>query len=557
MFASELFNIALALCSLIIIIIIIIIIMKKITNNARRHFCKDLTRSREICVAIGSNLGNTFENFHSALLLLNEHGFETKRLGSLYETKPDGSAARSIDERKFLNSAMILSHAEARSAQECLKELKEIERKLGRDVNDKSKGPRVIDLDILFSEKEPIVDVRGSSFRYGSSEHDREGGVYKWEVQVPHPRVKERAFALAPVADLCEKTSFSKTDVSISMENQMIAAKKAWEVMRVNVDEDVIRRVAPFKRDSELEPYEKYSKIMGVLNITPDSFSDGGLYNANVETAVRRAEQLANEGARIIDVGGQSTRPGASRVSASDEISRVAPVLRAICKRFKNDPRNIAVSIDTFYGEVVKMADQIGIDIINDVSGGDWDDQMLSAVANTKSPLAYILSHQRGNPEIMSANALYDIGKVAKTVGDEISAQYFDKLLPLGITSWRCWIDPGFGFAKTSEQCVELLSDLKNIRKSLAINESAGLAHVPMLVGMSRKRFIGNMMQNNNNSNNNNGNSDNNAEIIAKDERDVASAAAAVIALTNGANFVRAHDVILHFKMCKVADSLL
>ena len=151
----------------------------------------------------------------------------------------------------------------------------------------------------------------------------------------------------------------------------------------------------------KLEPHEKRSRIMGVLNVTPDSFSDGGVFNTSVSTALRRAEQLVDEGARIIDVGGQSTRPGASRVSAADEIARVAPVLKAICERFKNDPRNVAVSVDTFYGEVVKAADEIGVDIINDVSGGDWDAEMLSAVANTKVPLAYILSHQRGSPDIM------------------------------------------------------------------------------------------------------------------------------------------------------------
>ena len=120
-----------------------------------------------------------------------------------------------------------------------------------------------------------------------------------------------------------------------------------------NEDDVLLQRVVPFKRNMKLEPYEKRSRIMGVLNVTPDSFSDGGVFNTSVSTALRRAEQLVDEGARIIDVGGQSTRPGASRVSAADEIARVAPVLKAICERFKNDPRNVAVSVDTFYGEVV------------------------------------------------------------------------------------------------------------------------------------------------------------------------------------------------------------
>jgi len=519
------------------------------------------SNSADVCVAIGSNLGakdeeggggggeeesnassSRFQHFHTALRLLEERGFQIKKLAGVYESKPMDTLIE--NQPKFLNSAVVLGHPREWSILECLKKMKDIEREMGRDVHNTDKGPRVIDLDILFSEKEPMVRYDPPSFSYE-----------KFWLEVPHRRIKERAFVLAPIADLTEKMDFDKNgDVSITMANQMTAMAKLWrkkekKVLQTtnfegNEDDVLLQRVVPFKRNMKLEPYEKRSRIMGVLNVTPDSFSDGGVFNTSVSTALRRAEQLVDEGARIIDVGGQSTRPGASRVSAADEIARVAPVLKAICERFKNDPRNVAVSVDTFYGEVVKAADEIGVDIINDVSGGDWDAEMLSAVANTKVPLAYILSHQRGSPDIMDENASYEIGSVAKTVGDEISSQFFQKILPSHISAWRCWIDPGFGFAKSEGQCVELLSDLQEVRASLARNGCGGLAQAPMLVGMSRKRFVGNMIV------------DEKGEDVPKETRDIASAAAAVVALMNGANAIRAHDVKLHAGVARVADAV-
>ena len=519
----------------------------------------------DVCVAIGSNLdvlggedadsSSRFQHFHVALRLLQERGFEIKKLASVYETKPVDTLIE--NQPKFLNSACVLRHPREWSVLECLGKMKDIEREMGRDVYNTDKGPRVIDLDILFSEKEPMVRYDPPPFP-SSSSSSLSSYEKKFWLEVPHGRIKERAFVLAPIADLTEKMSFDKSgDVSITMANQMTAMARLWKeeerrIMQTptknfeeaSEDDILLQRVAPFKRNMRLEPYEGRAKVMGVLNVTPDSFSDGGVFNTSVSTALRRAEQLADEGSRIIDVGGQSTRPGASRVSAADEIARVAPVLEAVCERFKNDQRNIAVSVDTFYGEVVKVADAIGVDIINDVSGGDWDEGMLSAVANTKVPLGYVLSHQRGNPQVMSKNASYPVGSVAKTVGDEIASQYLRKVLPSGISAWRCWIDPGFGFAKSEEQCVELLSDLKDVRASLAKNECGGLAKAPMLVGMSRKRFVGNMLV------------DEKRKDVPKDARDVASVAAAIVALMNGANAVRAHDVKLHADIAKVADAV-
>ena len=505
----------------------------------------DSKRSR-ICVGVGGNLGDRLQNFAKTLDLLSQNGFDLVKAASLYETKPEDVE----DQPRFLNSAVVLTHSNRWTIRECLRKLKDIEREMGRDVENTTKGPRPVDLDVLFSEKTPLF--RGKS-GVGRSEK-RSLSIASnddLDVEVPHPRIKERPFVLAPIADLSPKEEFDKNgDVSITFVNQMIAATKIWRTRfcgeETLMGTDVIQRVAPFKRNFPLEPYEGESKVMGVLNVTPDSFSDGGMFNSSVETALRRAEQLASQGARIIDVGGQSTRPGASKISASEEISRILPILKVIVERFKNDPRNIAVSVDTFYGEVVRVADEIGVDIINDVSGGDWDDDMLSAVSNTSAPLAYIVSHQRENPEIMGKNAFYDTGCVAKTVGDEIASQFHRKISPARIVPWRCWIDPGFGFAKSSEHCEELLSNLKDIRKSLHANGCAGLAKAPMLVGMSRKRFIGNMLAKTKGS----------VDTISFEERDNASAAATVVALMSGANVVRAHEVRKHVEAARVTDVL-
>ena len=132
-------------------------------------------------------------------------------------------------------------------------------------------------------------------------------------------------------------------------------------------------------------------------------------------------------------------------MSAADEIASVAPVLRQYANVLRMIREILPFQVDTFYGEVVKVADAIGVDIINDVSRGDWDAGMLSAVANTKVPLAYVLSHQRGNPQVMSKNASYPVGSVAKTVGDEIASQYFQKILPSHISGVAMLDRPGSG----------------------------------------------------------------------------------------------------------------
>ena len=277
--------------------------------------------------------------------------------------------------------------------------------------------------------------------------------------------------------------------------------------------------------------------VMGILNVTPDSFSDGGSYDGGVDVAVRHAREMVAAGATIIDVGGQSTRPGATRVSGEVESSRVIPVVRALAQAFR-EREDVYISVDTFYGAVASAAADAGADIINDVSGGAWDPAMLPTVARLEKPLPYVVMHVRGDPNSMQSakNTTYD-GHICDEVGDGLLATA-RRCVEYGIEPWRLWIDPGIGFAKTGRANIELLRDLPRVRSRLAPLGGA-LMNAPMLVGASRKRFLG--------------------EISGRSEaseRDAASVAALVAAVRGGADVVRVHNVALSADAARVADAL-
>lgn len=208
--------------------------------------------------------------------------------------------------------------------------------------------------------------------------------------------------------------------------------------------------------------------VMGILNVTPDSFYDGGTYTATAQ-AVARAKQMLAEGATFIDIGGYSSRPGAEDVAAAEECSRVVPVIKAVRAALPE----VFISIDTFRADVAKAAIEAGADVINDISGGEADERMFEVVAQLQVP--YILMHMRGTPQTMKELTQYD-----DLLHDII--EYFQKkvytLHNLGVKD--IILDPGFGFAKTITQNYELL-------KKLGYLKVLGL---PVLVGVSRKSMI-------------------------------------------------------------------
>ena len=248
--------------------------------------------------------------------------------------------------------------------------------------------------------------------------------------------------------------------------------------------------------------------VMGVLNVTPDSFSDGGRFN-DPEVATNHALQMIKDGADIIDIGGESTRPGSERISVQAELDRVLPVISALVDS------GVAISIDTMRAEVAQAAVAAGACMVNDVSGGKSDPEILEYVASLNTP--YILMHWRGPSNIM--NTLTDYQDVVADVTSEISKQV-EVAVAVGIARERIAIDPGIGFAKTVDQNWPIL-------KHLDVLEELGL---PILMGASRKKFLG--------------------ELLVKDgvprdsdERESATTAISTLMAARGLWAVRVHDV--------------
>ncbi|TYP98548.1 dihydropteroate synthase [Sphingobacterium allocomposti] len=208
--------------------------------------------------------------------------------------------------------------------------------------------------------------------------------------------------------------------------------------------------------------------VMGILNLTPDSFYDGGQHNTS-DTALTKAEQLVADGADIIDIGAYSSRPGASPISVQEEIDRALPLIEALVRQFPD----VLLSIDTFRAQVAEEAVKAGVHIINDISGGALDEEIFPTVARLQVP--YILMHMRGTPESMQTLTSYDdvVVDIATSLGDKVAS-----LRELGVKD--IILDPGFGFAKTLEQNYELLHRIDELH----------YFGLPILGGVSRKSMI-------------------------------------------------------------------
>ena len=259
--------------------------------------------------------------------------------------------------------------------------------------------------------------------------------------------------------------------------------------------------------------------IMGVVNVTPDSFSDGGKFQT-VNAAVDRAVQMVISGVDIIDIGGESTKPGAISVDEQTELSRVIPVITAI--REHSEIQHIPISIDTTKSVVAQAAMAAGADLVNDVSGGAADSQMFATVAKLGVP--YIMMHMRGTPATMQQLTNY-----GDLVGDIIAffEVQIDRAIQSGIDRSDIIIDPGIGFSKTYDQNIALIRHLDKFQR----------LDLPLLVGVSRKSFIGKIL----------------------DQPDPArrlwgTAAACCAAIAGGADFLRVHDVAEMVDVSRVAD---
>jgi dihydropteroate synthase len=263
--------------------------------------------------------------------------------------------------------------------------------------------------------------------------------------------------------------------------------------------------------------FTRRTAIMGILNVTPDSFYDGGR-RFEASQAIADAVAMAADGADIIDVGGESTRPGAQAVSEVEELDRVLPVIEELRRQI-----SLPISIDTYKSAVARAALDAGADIVNDISALRFDSMMVSLVAREKVPV--ILMHMQGTPRTMQADPKYT--DVLREVRDFLAAQLYEAM-DAGVAREAIILDPGIGFGKTVEQNLQLLRGLPIL---------AALGH-PLLVGVSRKTFIGKILN------------------LGPDDRLEGSLAAVVAAVLGGANIVRVHDVAATYKACRVVDAL-
>ena len=303
---------------------------------------------------------------------------------------------------------------------------------------------------------------------------------------------------------ISEKLKFQPLKLSV-------LGEQIKDILHQNLPETIIRDLAI---DWTKRPY-----IMGILNVTPDSFSDGGEYNT-IEKALKHYKEMIEQGADIIDIGGESTRPYSNKISPEEEIQRVIPVIKEIRKFDKET----IISIDTRNAQTAKEAINSGADIINDVSAMEWDNNMLPLVKELKCPV--ILNHSSAAPDTMQDNTQYT------DVVDDIY-DYFQKKLDIlyenGINKSQVIIDPGIGFGKTTRQNYEIIKRLQEFKT----------LDCPILVGHSRKNFL--------------------KETILSDIREDLDAATMVVSqklIENKVNIIRVHNVKEHKMLLNICKSL-
>ncbi len=258
--------------------------------------------------------------------------------------------------------------------------------------------------------------------------------------------------------------------------------------------------------------------IMGILNITPDSFSDGGSF-IKADTAVEHAINMVEEGADIIDIGGESTRPGSDAITVSEELERVIPVIEKLSGRIR-----VPISIDTYKAEVAQKAIDAGASIVNDISGLRFDPEMPGVVS--RNEVSVVIMHIKGTPKNMQKNPIY--GNLIKEI-----IEYLEESISIaekaGVHHEKIIVDPGIGFGKMFEDNLEIINRLSEFRR----------LGKPVLIGASRKAFIGEVLGD-----------------APVGDRVEGTAAAVAISIMNGADIVRVHDVKEMKKVAKVSDAI-
>jgi dihydropteroate synthase/2-amino-4-hydroxy-6-hydroxymethyldihydropteridine diphosphokinase len=473
-----------------------------------------------------------------SLLELEQRGCRICRTSRLYESAP----AYVTDQPRFLNAVAWIEF-DAMRPEFLLELVKDVEASMGRDKTVIRNGPRLIDLDILYMLDEDQRHCTTDAFQ------DSKGR----QLSVPHVSISERNFVLQP---LCEvdptllHPSLHKTNAALL--DELLGLNEEQQPTGC-VD---ISPVLPVSGNRAL--VLDHTIIMGILNVTPDSFSDGGLdrtsyrasgdrptyssaYEFDVNSAVQRAMDMGAEGAEIIDIGGISTRPGATEVPLDEEIQRTLPVVEAIrraeIEAGTDVSERLVLSIDTSRGEVAAQCLSAGADMVNDVSAGSKDETMLGVVKDAEC--LFVAMHSRGTPDTMAhAPGMKDYrqesgggggGGVVACVAAELQERV-DAASARGVRDWNLVVDPGIGFAKGLPENLELLRGFGEFRAAMGNRTS--------LLGSSRKGFI--------------------RKISGEDEvgQLMGTAATCVVGIGASADILRVHDVAAIHATAKLADAV-
>jgi dihydropteroate synthase/2-amino-4-hydroxy-6-hydroxymethyldihydropteridine diphosphokinase len=446
--------------------------------------------AQRVYLGLGSNLGDRYGRLIEAFDRLQPH-VTLDAISSIYETEPWGYA----DQPRFLNAAC---GGETNLApQELLRAVKAIEVELGREPAFRY-GPRAIDIDVLLYD-DVIIEQEDFS--------------------IPHVHLHERDFVLAPLNEIAPEALHPRLAKTIE------ALSVAIDLSQVRV---FVKR--PLRVGEHWWHWGRQTYVMGILNVTPDSFSGDGLLmkEAWLAAVVDRGRTMLEAGAHILDVGGESTRPGAEALAVDDELLRVVPAICAL-----NEAGLGPISIDTYKAVVAHEALDAGAVMVNDVWGLRRDLDMADLIAERGVPV--ILMHNRSKPQ--------DAAFEARLGGRYIGSQY-DDLIPdiqrelqecvdlarnAGIPDWKIILDPGIGFGKTVAQNLELLDRAGEFK-------APGL---PLLIGPSRKSFIGYTLN------------------LPPDQRVEGTAAAVAIGIARGADIVRVHDVEVMARVVKMTDAIV
>lgn len=396
----------------------------------------------EVYIAVGSNLGDRVGNIRESIRRLNSCEIRVDSTGFLYKTEP----MYFPDQPHFLNT--VVRAFTALQPIDLMLTLQSIEKSIGRKKTVRN-GPRALDLDILFYG-EHVIELP--------------------ELIIPHPRLNERFFVLSPLKDISPHLVHPISGMTV------LDILNSLETKNTNTCIQVTPNGLP---DGVLE-LEKKSYIMGILNVTPDSFSDGGLYT-DLDAALVHARGMIAKGADLVDVGGESTRPNAPTVDTEEEISRVVNVIRKLRHEFPNIP----ISIDTYKAATAREAVAAGASIVNDVSGGLLDPEMLATVSELGVPYICMHAGRVGTHIIMESCLEKDT--TSEQIVESMHAQLSERVhacMKHGIPRWDLILDPGLGFGKTGDVNFHILRNLDQIFSR------EPLLNFPVMIGASRKRFV-------------------------------------------------------------------